>query len=78
MPLRSEALMEGVLAAEEEGMNEKEGLELENEEDEPDKNMEAAAEVVEAMGVADEERACLCFPSYVVIRTDVSFPHICT
>lgn len=46
--------------------------------EEPDNSMEAAAEVVEAMAVAVRGRGWLWFPSYVVIRMDMSSAHLCT
>lgn len=54
------------------------GLWPEPEVDEPDRSMEAAAEVVEAMAVADAGSGWLCVPSYVVIRIDMSSAHLCT
>lgn len=46
--------------------------------DEPDKSMEAAAEVVDAMAVAEIGSGWLCVPSYVVIKIDISSAHLCT
>lgn len=46
--------------------------------EEPDNSMEAAAEVVEAMAVAETARGWLCVPSYVVIKMDKSSAHLCT
>lgn len=51
---------------------------MEVEVDEPDKSMEAAAEVVDAMAVAEIGRGWLCVPSYVVIKIDMSSAHLCT
>lgn len=51
---------------------------LEPEVVEPDKSMEAAAEVVEAIAVADMGRGWLCVPSYVVIKIDMSSQHLWT
>lgn len=47
-------------------------------EDEPDKSMTAAAEVVDAIAVADNGSGWLCVPSYVEIKTDMSCEHLCT
>jgi hypothetical protein len=44
-------------------------------EEEPDKSMAAAAEVVAAMAVADGGRGWLWFPSYVVVKIVVSSAH---
>lgn len=44
--------------------------------DEPDKSMEAAAAVVEAIAVAARGRGWLCVPSYVVINIDMSSAHL--
>lgn len=41
-------------------------------------SIEAAAEVVEAMAVAENGREWLCVPSYVVIRMDMSSQHLWT
>lgn len=46
--------------------------------DEPDKSMEAAAEVVDAMAVAEIGSGWLWVPSYVVIKIDMSSAHLCT
>lgn len=46
--------------------------------EEPDISIEAAAEVVEAMAVAEIGSGWLCVPSYVVIRIDMSSAHLCT
>lgn len=46
--------------------------------DEPDKRIEAAAEVVEAIAVAATASGWLWVPSYVVIRIDISLEHLCT
>ena len=46
--------------------------------EEPEVSMDAAAEVVEAMAVAEAESGWLCVPSYVVIRIDMSSAHLCT
>lgn len=46
--------------------------------DDPDNNIAAAAEVVEAMAVADTGSGWLCVPSYVVIKIDISSAHLCT
>ena len=48
------------------------------EEVEPEVSMAATAEVVDAMAVAAGGRWWLCWPSYVVIRIDVSSAHRCT
>ena len=45
---------------------------------EPDISMEAAAEVVEAIAVAETGSGWLCVPSYVVIKMDMSSAHLCT
>lgn len=47
-------------------------------EEEPEVSMDAAAEVVEAIAVAEADSRWLCVPSYVVIRIDVSSAHRCT
>lgn len=44
--------------------------------DEPDNNMLAAAEVVEAIAVAERGSVWLCVPSYVVINIDMSSAHL--
>lgn len=44
--------------------------------DEPDNSMLAAAEVVEAIAVAERGRVWLCVPSYVVINIDMSSAHL--
>lgn len=44
--------------------------------DEPDKSMLAAAEVVEAIAVAERGSGWLCVPSYVVINIDMSSAHL--
>lgn len=49
---------------------------LDLEVDEPDRSMEAAADVVEAMAVADTGSGWLCVPSYVVIKIDMSSAHL--
>lgn len=46
--------------------------------DEPETNIEAAADVVEAMAVAEIGSGWLCVPSYVVINIDMSSAHLCT
>jgi hypothetical protein len=46
--------------------------------EEPEVSMDTAAEVVEAMAVAEAESGWLCVPSYVVIRIDMSSAHLCT
>lgn len=46
--------------------------------EEPDMSIEAAAEVVEAMAVAEAGSGWLCAPSYVVVRIDISSAHLCT
>lgn len=51
---------------------------LEPEVVEPDNSMEAAAEVVEAIAVADMGSGWLCVPSYVVIKIDMSSAHLWT
>lgn len=51
---------------------------LEPEVVEPDSSMEAAAEVVEAIAVADMGSGWLCVPSYVVIKIDMSSAHLWT
>jgi hypothetical protein len=48
------------------------------EEVEPDINMEAAAEVVDAMAVAETGSGWLWVPSYVVISMDMSAAHLWT
>lgn len=55
-----------------------EGAEAEREVDEPERSMEAAAEVVDAMAVAEGGRVWLWVPSYVVIKMDMSSTHLCT
>lgn len=51
----------------------------EEEEEEPDCNKEAAAEVPAAMWLASMGRGWSWFPSYVVIKAEVSSsPHLCT
>lgn len=40
--------------------------------------MEAAAEVAEAIAVADMGSGWLCVPSYVEISIDISSEHLCT
>lgn len=45
---------------------------------EPDNSMEAAAEVVEAIAVAEIGSGWLCVPSYVLIKMDMSSAHLCT
>lgn len=52
------------------------GIELEVEVDEPDISMHAAAEVVEAIAVAESGSGWLCVPSYVVIKIDMSSAHL--
>lgn len=46
--------------------------------DEPEISMEAAAEVVEAIAVAEIGSGWLWVPSYVVIKIDMSSAHLCT
>lgn len=46
--------------------------------EEPEVSMDAAAEVVEAMAVAEAESGWLWVPSYVVMRIDMSSEHLCT
>lgn len=46
--------------------------------DDLDNNMQAAAEVVEAMADAETGSGWLCVPSYVVIKMDMSSAHLCT
>lgn len=46
--------------------------------EEPDISIAAAAEVVEAMAVAEIGSGWLCVPSYVVIKIDMSSAHLCT
>lgn len=50
----------------------------EEEEEESESSMEAAAEVAEAMAVADIGSGWLCVPSYVEISIDISSEHLCT
>lgn len=45
---------------------------------EPVRNMQAAAEVVDAMAAAAGVSEWLCVPSYVVISIVVSSAHLCT
>lgn len=44
----------------------------------PDSNILAAAEVVEAMAIAAGGSGWLWVPSYVVIKIDLSSAHLCT
>lgn len=46
--------------------------------DEPDISIQAAAEVVDAIAVAEIGSWWLCVPSYVVIKMDMSSAHLCT
>lgn len=47
-------------------------VEPDSEVDEPDNSMEAAAEVVKAIDVAERGSGWLCVPSYVMIKIDMS------
>lgn len=51
---------------------------VEEEEEAPERSMEAAAEVAEAMAVADMGSGWLCVPSYVEISIDISSELLCT
>ena len=48
------------------------GFEFAPEVEEPEVNILAAAEVVEAIAVAEAASGWLCVPSYVVIKIDIS------
>lgn len=45
---------------------------------EPESNMFAAADVVDAIAMAAGGNGWLCVPSYVVIKIDLSSAHLCT
>jgi hypothetical protein len=49
-----------------------------DEDEEPARSMDAAAEVVDAIAAAAGGSGWLCVPSYVVIRIDMSSAHRCT
>lgn len=47
-------------------------------ESDPERSIDAAAEVVEAIAMAAGGRGWLCVPSYVVVKIESSSAHLCT